>query len=217
MNEKPILIVTAGDVKIDNKKYKKRFGTKAKMLSPEEVVELIGYEVGGVCPFGISEVAVYLDESLKRFKTVFPACGSSNSAIELSISELEQYSGCKNGLMLVSWFEIILSRRQNCASILLVLPDRNIKSPVFGGLKLTIYHYISSIVILKACQGDGVVDNFFNMIILGDEVNGEKPQSFKMQEMKFLLLASERELQLIELKGKIIAHDKTTISLVEYD
>ena len=150
VNEEPILIVTAGDVKIDNKKYKKRFGTKAKMLSPEEVVELIGYEVGGVCPFGISEVAVYLDESLKRFKTVFPACGSSNSAIELSISELEQYSGCKNGLMLVSWFEIILSRRQNCASILLVLPDRNIKSPVFGGLKLTIYHYISSIVILKA-------------------------------------------------------------------
>ncbi|NLZ53861.1 MAG: YbaK/EbsC family protein [Thermoanaerobacteraceae bacterium] len=94
VNEKPILIVTAGDVKIDNKKYKKRFGTKAKMLSPEEVVELIGYEVGGVCPFGVGEdVAVYLDESLKRFETVFPACGSSNSAIELSIPELEKYSG----------------------------------------------------------------------------------------------------------------------------
>ena len=95
VNEKPILIVTAGDVKIDNKKYKKRFGAKARMLSPEEVVELIGYEVGGVCPFGIDEkIPVYLDESLKRFKTVFPACGSSNSAIELSIPELEQYSGC---------------------------------------------------------------------------------------------------------------------------
>jgi len=95
VNQKPILIVTAGDVKIDNKKYKKRFGAKARMLSPEEVVELIGYEVGGVCPFGIDEkIPVYLDESLKRFKTVFPACGSSNSAIELSIPELEQYSGC---------------------------------------------------------------------------------------------------------------------------
>ncbi|MGI5892662.1 MAG: YbaK/EbsC family protein [Bacillota bacterium] len=94
VNEKPILIVTAGDVKIDNKKYKQKFGTKAKMLSPEEVVELIGYEVGGVCPFGVSQkVAVYLDESLKRFETVFPACGSSNSAIELSIPELEKYSG----------------------------------------------------------------------------------------------------------------------------
>jgi len=95
VNEKPILIVTAGDVKIDNKKYKKRFGAKARMLAPEEVVELIGYEVGGVCPFGIDEeIPVYLDESLKRFETVFPACGSSNSAIELSIPELEKYSGC---------------------------------------------------------------------------------------------------------------------------
>lgn len=94
VNEKPILIVTAGDVRIDNKKYKKRFGTKAKMLSPEEVVELIGFEVGGGCPFGVGEdVAVYLDESLKRFETVFPACGSSNSAIELTIPELEKYSG----------------------------------------------------------------------------------------------------------------------------
>ena len=94
VNEKPILIVTAGDVRIDNKKYKKRFGTKAKMLSPEEVVELIGFEVGGGGPFGVGEdVAVYLDESLKRFETVFPACGSSNSAIELTIPELEKYSG----------------------------------------------------------------------------------------------------------------------------
>ena len=94
VNEKPILIVTAGDVKIDNKKYKKRFGSKAKMLSPEEVVELIGFEVGGVCPFGVNEdVAVYLDESLKRFETVFPACGSSNSAIELTVPGLEKFSG----------------------------------------------------------------------------------------------------------------------------
>ena len=89
-----VLIVAAGDAKIDNPKYKAQFGTKAKMLTPDEVVELVGHAVGGVCPFGIREgVAVYLDRSLKRFETVFPACGSSNSAIELSIEELERYSG----------------------------------------------------------------------------------------------------------------------------
>ena len=88
-----ILIVAAGDAKIDNPKYKAQFNTKAKMLTPDEAVELIGHAVGGVCPFGINEgVVVYLDESLKRFNTVFPACGSSNSAIELTIEELEKYS-----------------------------------------------------------------------------------------------------------------------------
>ncbi|MBO5731901.1 MAG: YbaK/EbsC family protein [Treponema sp.] len=93
VEEKPILIVAAGDVKIDNSKYKAQFNTKAKMLSPEEAEMLVGHVVGGVCPFGINEgVTVYLDESLKRFATVFPACGSSNSAIELSIAELEKYS-----------------------------------------------------------------------------------------------------------------------------
>ncbi len=94
VDEHAILIVTAGDAKIDNHKYKAQFGTKAKMLAPDEVETLIGHTVGGVCPFGINEgVAVYLDSSLKRFETVFPACGSSNSAIELSIEELEKYSG----------------------------------------------------------------------------------------------------------------------------
>ena len=94
VGEQAILIVTAGDTKIDNAKYKATFGTKAKMLSFEEVEPLIGHGVGGVCPFGIKEgVKVYLDESMKRFQTVFPACGSSNSAIELTISEMEQYSG----------------------------------------------------------------------------------------------------------------------------
>lgn len=89
----PILIVTAGDAKIDNAKYKKQFGTKAKMLTLEEVPELIGHAVGGVCPFAVNEgVRVYLDMALKRFETVFPACGSSNSAIELTIEELEKYS-----------------------------------------------------------------------------------------------------------------------------
>ncbi len=89
-----ILIVAAGDARIDNSKYKALFHTKAKMLPHDAVPEYIGHAVGGVCPFAVKEgVAVYLDESLKRFETVFPACGSSNSAIELTISELEQYSG----------------------------------------------------------------------------------------------------------------------------
>ena len=89
----PILIVAAGDAKVDNPRYKAKFGTKAKMLTPEEAVELIGHAVGGVCPFAVNEgVKVYLDESLKRFETVFPACGSSNSAIELSLPELEKHS-----------------------------------------------------------------------------------------------------------------------------
>lgn len=94
VGETPVLIVAAGDAKIDNPKYKAQFGTKARMLTPEQVETLIGHAVGGVCPFGIQPgVTVYLDVSLKRFETVFPACGSSNSAIELTIPELEQYSG----------------------------------------------------------------------------------------------------------------------------
>lgn len=93
VQDAPILIVAAGDAKIDNSKYKAQFNVKAKMLSPDEAENLIGHAVGGVCPFGINEgVTVYLDESLKRFDTVFPACGSSNSAIQLTIPELEEYS-----------------------------------------------------------------------------------------------------------------------------
>jgi len=96
VRDKAVLVVTAGDAKIDNKKYKAFFGAKAKMLSPEQVTELIGHAVGGVCPFAVNEgVDVFLDESLKRFETVFPACGSSNSAIELTIPELEKYSDFK--------------------------------------------------------------------------------------------------------------------------
>ena len=84
-----VLIVTAGDTKIDNKKYKNYFGTKAKMLTPDEVVEYIGHAIGGVCPFGVKEnVRIYCDVSLQRFATVFPACGSANSAIELTCDEL---------------------------------------------------------------------------------------------------------------------------------
>lgn len=93
INDKAILIVAAGDARIDNAKYKAQFHIKAKMLTPEQVEEMVGHAIGGVCPFGINDdVTVYLDESLKRFETVFPACGSSNSAIELTIPELEQYS-----------------------------------------------------------------------------------------------------------------------------
>ena len=89
-----ILIVMAGDAKIDNSRYKAQFGAKAKMLTPDEAETLVGHAVGGVCPFGINEgVTVYLDNSLKRFETVFPACGSGSSAIELSIEEMEKYSG----------------------------------------------------------------------------------------------------------------------------
>lgn len=88
-----ILIVAAGDARVDNKKYKDRFGRKAKMLSHDDVPEYIGHAVGGVCPFAVKDgVKVYLDESLKRFETVFPAAGSANSAIELTIPELEKYS-----------------------------------------------------------------------------------------------------------------------------
>jgi prolyl-tRNA editing enzyme YbaK/EbsC (Cys-tRNA(Pro) deacylase) len=94
VDEKVVLIVAAGDAKIDNPKYKAQFGTKAKMLAFDEAEELIGHAVGGVCPFAVNEgVEVYLDVSLKRFETVFPACGSSNSAIELNMAELEKYSG----------------------------------------------------------------------------------------------------------------------------
>ena len=101
VGEKVVLIVAAGDAKIDNAKYKAFFSAKAKMLAFEEAEELIGHAVGGVCPFAVNEgVEVYLDESLKRFETVFPACGSSNSAIELTISELEQHSG------FISWIDV---------------------------------------------------------------------------------------------------------------
>ena len=96
VGEEAILIVAAGDAKIDNGKYKAQFHKKAQMLKAEEVTELVGHAVGGVCPFGVPEsVSVYLDESLKRFETVFPAAGSANSAIELSLEELEKYSHAK--------------------------------------------------------------------------------------------------------------------------
>ena len=96
LGDKAILVVAAGDAKVNNQKYRAQFGAKAKMLTPEQVHDMIGHDVGGVCPFAINEnVDVYLDASLRRFTTVFPACGSSNSAIELTLEELETYSKSK--------------------------------------------------------------------------------------------------------------------------
>lgn len=96
VQEQPILIVTAGDQKIDNHKFKTLFHTKAKMIPSCLVEQYIGHTVGGVCPFAVKKnVTIYLDCSLKRFKTIFPACGSSNSAIELTLEELEQYANYK--------------------------------------------------------------------------------------------------------------------------
>lgn len=107
VNDNPILIVTSGDMKIDNHKYKTLFGVKAKMLTQDELIEIIGHPMGGVCPFAIkNNVKVYLDISLKRFATVFPACGSSNSAIELSIPELEKYSNY------LEWIDICKERSE---------------------------------------------------------------------------------------------------------
>lgn len=96
-----ILILAAGDARIDNHKFKEKFHMKAKMLAPEEVLSIVGHPVGGVCPFGINDgIDVYLDESLKRFETVFPAVGSANSAIELDLDELYKYSNA------IEWIDV---------------------------------------------------------------------------------------------------------------
>lgn len=96
-----ILILAAGDARIDNHKFKDKFHMKAKMLAPEEVLSIVGHPVGGVCPFGINDgIDVYLDESLKRFETVFPAVGSANSAIELDLDDLYKYSNA------IEWIDV---------------------------------------------------------------------------------------------------------------
>lgn len=107
---KAILIVAAGDAKIDNKKFRTTFGFKARMLTPEEVIEQTGHVIGGVCPFGLeNEMNVYLDVSMKRFKTLFPACGTRNSAIELTCDELFQYSLAKDWVdVCKAWEESLL-------------------------------------------------------------------------------------------------------------
>ncbi|WP_455138649.1 YbaK/EbsC family protein [Thermophilibacter sp.] len=96
VGETPTLVVLAGDARVNNQAFKATFHTKAKMLSAEQAAELVGHAVGGVCPFGVNDgVEVWLDESLRRFETVWPAAGSSNSAIELTLDELERFSGAR--------------------------------------------------------------------------------------------------------------------------
>ncbi|AOH53135.1 EBSC protein [Peribacillus muralis] len=94
--DKAILVVAAGDAKVDNKKFRQTFGFKARMLAPDEVLQQTGHAIGGVCPFGLAnELDVFLDISMKRFESVFPACGSTNSAIKLTLAQLFEYSGAK--------------------------------------------------------------------------------------------------------------------------
>jgi len=94
--EKPLLIVMAGDVRVDNRKFKERFGAKPRMMTAEQLESLTGLHFGGVCPFAIPDtVEIWLDDSLRRFETVYPACGSENSAIGLSLPELETFSRCR--------------------------------------------------------------------------------------------------------------------------
>ena len=112
VDDKVVLIVCAGDTKVQNSKYKAFFNTKAKMLSFDEAESLIGHAVGGVCPFAVNDgVEVYLDESLKRFNTVYPACGSSNSAIEMTMEELEKYS-----TNFVKWIDVCKLYEEKLAS-----------------------------------------------------------------------------------------------------
>ncbi|WP_317349340.1 YbaK/EbsC family protein [Pusillibacter faecalis] len=108
VEERPIIIVVAGDAKVDNSRYKAQFHTKAKMLTHQEAHELIGHDVGGVCPFALPEnVKTYLDVSLRRFETVFPAAGSDNSAIELTCEDLERYAS-----NFVSWVDVCKGWRE---------------------------------------------------------------------------------------------------------
>lgn len=105
LDGRTILVVAAGDVKVDNAKYKAAFGGKAKMLTPGEAADLVGYAVGGVCPFGVNPgVEVYLDQSLRRFETVLPAAGSANSCVELTLEELERCAGA------VQWVDVCRER-----------------------------------------------------------------------------------------------------------
>ena len=100
-----MMVVSAGDMKLDNKKFRSHFGFKPKMLTPEEALAFTGHAIGGVCPFALPPgLDVYLDISMKRFQTIFPACGSGNSAIELTLSELEEYSQSK------MWLDVCVSK-----------------------------------------------------------------------------------------------------------
>ena len=128
-----VLLVAAGDARVDNRKFKDAFGTKAKMLSPEDVSSLTGCEVGGVCPFDLPEEAhVYLDVSLKRFTSVFPACGSDNSAIELTCDELFLYSRAK------SWVDVCRDWDETADPLIDDAPDANLAMPFDGEITLRV-------------------------------------------------------------------------------
>jgi len=100
-----MIVVAAGDMKVDNRKFRDRFGFKPRMLSAEEALEFTGHAIGGVCPFALPPaITVYLDNSMKRFTTIFPACGSGNSLIELTMAELEEYSQC------AGWVDVCVER-----------------------------------------------------------------------------------------------------------
>lgn len=117
-DEKAILVVAAGDAKIDNKKFRQKFEFKARMLSPDEVLEQTGHPVGGVCPFGLAnDLDVYLDISLKRFEKIYPACGSTNSAIELTCEELEEYSYAKEWVDVCKGWETENSEAQETENV----------------------------------------------------------------------------------------------------
>jgi len=112
-DDKAILVVAAGDAKIDNKKFRQAFNVKARMLSPEEVLTETGHAVGGVCPFGlVNTLDVYLDISMKRFETVFPACGSTNSAIEVTCDEIMEYSFAKGWVDVCKGWEVEQERKE---------------------------------------------------------------------------------------------------------
>ena len=133
MGEGCALIVAAGDARIDNRKFKERFGRKAKMLSPEDVLRLTGSEIGGVCPFALpEETPVYLDVSLKRFATVFPACGSTNSAIEVTQDELFRYSRARG------WADVCKGWEEGGDPVIDNVPRQDMEMPSDGEIALRI-------------------------------------------------------------------------------
>lgn len=120
--EKAILIVAAGDAKIDNKKFRQQFGFKARMLSPDEVLEQTGHAIGGVCPFGLTnELDVYLDVSMQRFDMLYPACGSTNSAIELTKEELFKYSFAKE------WIDVCKGWEEEQSSLITIKTEKSVQ------------------------------------------------------------------------------------------
>lgn len=155
-----VLVVAAGDARVDNRKYKDQFGTKAKMLAPDEVALLTGSEIGGVCPFALPEgTPVYLDVSLKRFATVFPACGSANSAIELTCEELFRFSRAKG------WADVCKDWEKGGDPVLNDAPDPELQMPSDGEVTLRV-SFISG-----ADEKKGYVPAYrFDILRIADDV-----------------------------------------------